>query len=797
MKAGVARRRSDILAGSGHPRTSPEDSAPFAASLAVTVTLAAAVFLAIMSIVLLVAHPPGTGSLATAVIIQNQRAKTALYIVAFAIVLPAALLTVPRLVDRIVARGGRQELPVLAAGLVASFALMLIAVKLSAALPWGDGLGTLLGGDAVWLLLATAALGRTASVGPVPGLSGLADARGPVAVVAGILVLGVVLSSTRLQGLSGVGLGLGGAAALIILAVQRLMDRYDRRLPLVRGPAGAAMDGVAIVLLLFAAVDVVVFQVSAGLPNSYFPPGVIQFQQDWILGPANQLLGGGAVLVNVPASQYGVGLLYFVAGSFHLAPIGYGTFGLLDGLLTALVYIAAYGVLRVAGVGRMLAAGAMALAVAVLLYNLPYSIGALPEEGPLRFGLPIIVVLATVVGARWPQRADAARRVALLALGVASLWALEAFVYTVLTWGAVVAVEAWGAAQERPQTPRRWLLGQAGRGIAAIVCAHLLLAGITLAVTGRLPEWQQYLAYLRALLLGGREGSITFGFSPWSPGLMVAAAEVASAAGIVLLVRRAPVLARARPAMLIALTGSTAYAIASFSYIDNRSSTYLLLYTSLPLLISAVLWLDLLLREASPPARAGGLGFVLGVSVLMLAAAWPAIGPRFSRSALAHAHPGGGLGVALRRLWHPPPIDPRAPEGERLVHHYLRGPRALILLPSAPDLAIEIAMRAQRASPLFVGDPSQDAFVSSVWRPRITAELARLRPGDRALVDDTALHDLLRLRRHGADYVLDHPLAGHSAQLDWILHGLDQRFRLVPIQAAGRGLVVVRFDRRR
>ncbi len=93
------------------------------------------------------------------------------------------------------------------------------------------------------------------------------------------------------------------------------------------------------------------------LPNVYFPPGVIQNQQDYLLGSANQLLGGGALLVNVPVSQYGVGLIYFLDGWFHLVPIGYGTLGLLDSILTALFYVGGYGVLRVAGTGRLLAVG--------------------------------------------------------------------------------------------------------------------------------------------------------------------------------------------------------------------------------------------------------------------------------------------------------------------------------------------------------------------------------------------------------------------------------------------------------
>jgi hypothetical protein len=779
---------STALAATGgrpHPR------APWGATLALTVTLAVAGFLVLMAALLLVVHPPGNGQLATTIVIQNQNAKTLLFVVTFVVLLPAAVLIGPRVADAVTAKAGRRALSGLAGLLVATLAAMLILVKLSASLPWGDGLAAVLAGALLWSLMAATALAYGVRAADGRALQWLAGPADLIAAIAAALVLGVLVCVTSLSSVSSLALVLGAAVALAVLAGHRRL-----RLSRLGSRPGWGLDLLVLLILLLAAPDVVIFHASAGLPNAYFPPGVIQFQQDWILGPTNQLLGGGALLVNVPASQYGVGLVYFLAAWFHLAPIGYGTFGLLDGLLTAVVYGAAFSILRIAGVGRLLAGAAVAFAVVVLLYNLPYSVGALPEEGPLRFGLPMAVILAVVAAQRWSRRAPIAHALAFVALGVGSIWALEAFAYTALTLGAMLAVEAWLI--RRPSRVR-WLIKQVGFAVAACVGAHLLLAAATLVATGHLPNWGQYLVYVQALLLGGREGSVTYGFSNWSPGLVVGAVILASAAGVMLLARRAPVSARRRPATVIALTGSTAYALACLSYIDNRSSTYLLLYTSLPVLMAGVLWLHLLLAGdgASSRARLGGLAFVLSVGVLMLAAAWPAAGDRLSRSALAHARPGGGLVSALHRLWHPPPIDPRAPEGERLVNRYLQGPRALILLPPAPDLAIEIAMRLQRASPLFIGDPSQDMFVPSVWRPRIRAEIARLRPGGRALVDATALHDVRLLRHHGADYVLHHPLTGRSEQLDWILHGLDRRFRLTPIHATRRGFVVVRFDRRR
>jgi hypothetical protein len=755
--------------------------------LALTVTLAVAGFLVAMAALLLIVHPGASGPLATALIGQNQTAKTALYLLTFAVILPVALFLAPRVADRVGAGPNARALNGLVAVLAATFAAMLVFVKLWGSLGLGSGLGVVLVGVCAWWALAAGALARAARGDAWPSLLRLDGIADGIAAIAGVLVLGVLLCVTSLGSASGLALVIGALAALAALAAYRRI-----RLPRVGGPSAVALEVVVILLLALAVPDAVVFHASTAVPNVYFPPGVIQFQQDWILGPANQLLAGGALLVNDPSSQYGVGLVYFVTAWFHLAPIGYGTFGLLDGILTALFYIAAYCVLRIAGVGRLLAASVLAFAVAVLVYDLPYSVGALPEEGPLRFGLPIAVILAAVAADRWPRRATLARAAALTALAVSSVWALEAFAYTVFTFAAIAIVEASLLA---PGTRRRWLVVQAVRAAGACLGAHALLAGATLAATGRLPAWSQYLAFLRTLLLGGREGSITYGFSAWSPGLTVGAAQLASAAAVVLLVRRAPALARARRTAMIALTGSTAYAIASFSYIDNRSSTYLLLYTSLPVLMAGALWLHLLLaapQSVSPRTRRGGLAFALCVAVLMFAAAWPAIGTHFSSSALAHAYPGGGLRAALHRLWHPPAIDPRAPAGVRLVDRFFRGRRALILLPTATDLAIEVLMRSGRASPLFIGDPSQDAYVPSVWIPKVSTQIAGLRAAEPVIVDRDTLSVIRELRGHAANYPLEHPVGGGNSEIEWILHQIDMRFRLLPIFDDRQGLLVAR-----
>ncbi len=760
--------------------------ASFGPALLLTVTLAFACFLVVMPLVLLVVHPQvgGLGADAKYLNQQSQNAKTALYLGSFAIILPLALIWAPRLADRVRRGANSTSLPAIAGGLAGGLAVMLLAVRLSAHLPWGAGVGPLLAGALVWWILAGLALRRAIRRPWKLFERSPPSGRLPALAVWG-LAFGAVLCVTHVSTLTLVPLVVG---ALLVLGLLALGDRI--RLPKLARWQLIVVDVVALILVLLAVPNVVIYHSSSGPPGSIFQPGIIQFQQDWIIGPANQLRGGGALLVNSPSSQYGVGMLYFLAGWFHLAPIGYGTFGLLDGILTALFYATGYCVLRLAGVGRLLAGSALALGVVAFLYDLVYAVGALPEQGPLRFGPPIALIVFAVAAARWPGRSSLWRAAAFAVLGVASVWALEAFAYTALTFVAIVAMDAW---LREPADRLRYGLRQLGLGAATFIAAHAIFALATLAGSGHLPDWGQYLAFIHELLLGGREGSITYGFDNWSPGLALGAACLASAAAIVMLVRRAPAVAAAERPRMIALTGCTAFAIAVFSYTDNRSSTYLLLYVALPILLAATLWLDLLLRSRSAVSRSlrrGGLAFCLSVALLLIAAAWPQVGAHFRDSALAHAYPSGGLHAALVRLWHSPTIDPRAPDGERLLARYIPGKRAMVVLTGEPDLAIEILMRSKRTNSLFIGDPNMDGFVPSVWIPKIRRELAQLRPGDRLLTDTTAAAAIAFLRAHPRVDPLKVFTAPGSPQLNWILRELDKRFVLRPIQQDPNGLVV-------
>ncbi len=753
--------------------------------------LAVAGFALVATALLLVVHV-GSAFEANFVILQNQSAKTGLYLLTLVVIGPLALAAGPRLADALAGGPNGAALPTVAAMLATALLAVFVAARLSASAPWGDGVGVVLVAVLLWAVFSSAVVVR--ALGRPWGLLAVLtrSARWGWAMSA-LIAICAVLAFTALRSLSVAALLAGAvlAGAIMVLA------RWGTGLRIGRWPGGA-VDVIFIVMLALAIPNVVIFHTAHGTPSSFALPGIIQFHQDYLLGPTNQLLGGGGLMVNVPVSQYGVGYIYFLAACFHIVPIGYGTYGLLDGIITAVFYIVGFCLLRLSRAPRPLAIITMALAVIALIYHLFYAVGELPQQGPLRFGLPMVAILAAASAARWPQHAGWARIGALLTLGVAAIWSLEMLAYTFIVFVVVSIVEACLVHAERLW---RWLAIQIAYGIGVCICAHLILAGATLVATGHLPDWSQYLAYVDALVLGGNKaGGISYGFARWSPDLAVGAASFASCAGVGLLIRRAPALARREAVLMVALGGLSAYAIALLSYSDNRSSTYLLPYVALPTLLAAALWVVLLLRaypRTSSPARLAGVAMALSVAVVMLGAAWPNVGANFSNAALARAYPGGGLAAALRRLAHPPPIDPRAPQGEALLARYSPAKRALILLPDAPDLGTEILIRSHRANRFSIGDPKADAFVDpSIWTGTLRRQLSRLDLGDRFLTDQAGLRIAVALRNRPPNYPLAHPFGTYNPQTEWILQRLAWRFALARVRTDADGLIVARLARR-
>lgn len=762
----------------------------FVATLVMTVTAACGAMLLLIAAAVVIrpsTHLPGAlAGLGD----QNQGVKTTLYVVAFLVVVPVSIVLVPRGADRL--RGGPNgpAMGLLSALLAGTLTLAVALARVSSRLPWGNGVAVVLTLAGCWWLVAGAIIARALRPRPWPNLL---RARRLTPAVAGAAAAGVVvcvLCVTTLSRLSWVALvvGTSGAVAVVLLHGRAHMPR-------IAGAKAVAVEILIAAVLLLLVPNLNIFRAAATPALTHLNALIVADQQNYLLGPANQLLAGGTMLVNT-FSEYGVASIYFLAGWFHLAPIGYGTLGFLDGVLTAFFFLGGYWLLRLAGVSRLLAACALALGVVALVYSLMYPIGDLPEHGPFRFGLPMIALLAVIAGHRFPRRASVARWIVLAVVSVASVWSIEALAYTAFALAAMACVHVFALPR---RTRRQWLVRQVAAAAGAVLVAQIIFALATLLGAGQLPNWGEYFAYFTAFF-SGSVANLTYGFARWSPGLAVGAIYLASAISIALVIWRAPSLWRRQPRRLIALAGTTAYGIALYSYFDNRSATYLLPYVALPALLTATLWLALALREARalrPRVNRAILVAVLSPAVIMLAAAWSPISGRFSDSALAYVVPGGpSLAGAVHRLWHPPPLNPLAGVGQRLMARYMPGERrSLVFTIGAPDLGTEILIRARRGNQLPLGDPIEDSIVPASRLPALRQAIAALHPGERALMNQTAVGYVRSVRAHRLSSPLRtaDPQAGTALER-WALQRIAERFSLRTVKVGPAGFVVAALE---
>ena len=443
-------------AGAAAP--APRAEPPVGATVAVAVLLAVACFATVAPLMLIVNRPT---PLPAPFEPQNQDAETLLYLLAYFAIVPASLIAGRRL-------AGRMDTATVAllAGVLGG---LVGAVKLSGAIGGPDGVRTVLAAAVAWWLLAGVAFVRPPRLPPHA-----ATAVAAAGIGAGVLAL------TDLESVSVTALVLGAIAAAAAVAA------YGRvRVPRLAGPWATALEVAVVALLLLAVPDLVIFRPedAPGSGPVSVETAIIVLHQNLLLGPANQVLGGAPLLIDT-ASQYGVGDVYAIVGWFLLAPIGYGTFGLLDGIWTAAWFLGGYGLLRIAGATRTLAVCALGIAVVALVFNLTYSVGALPQYGPLRFGFPLAAILAVVAAERWPRHARAAQLAALAVAGASALWSLEALAYTTAVLAALTAMRAW---LREPPGRLRWLLRQAAWLVLAWACAHVLFALATLAAWGSCP----------------------------------------------------------------------------------------------------------------------------------------------------------------------------------------------------------------------------------------------------------------------------------------------------------------------
>jgi hypothetical protein len=574
------------------------------------------------------------------------------------------------------------------------------------------------------------------------------------ALAAGVTVLAVALFLRRLGGTDQlhhalVALACAGALAAPFLAAWLWRDPADRAygvpraialaslaglvLTFVPGPAlwpdrliGAVALATAMLLILCLrqplpqrtrrpldiAICVVIALVVIQLPNILPSAPNLIHHHNFFLGPANDVVHGRAMIGDA-WSQYGVGAVDFLALVFTLVPIGYGTLALIVVALTTAQYLCVYATLRLAGLGQVLAVMAISVAALGNLFS-PINVYVVyPSATALRMGLPYLLILFAVLGARKPAWARAARVAMLAGLAIGAIWSFETFVYCAATYGALVLVEAMCAGTH---VVRR-VLREGALGLAVSAVAVLMLSLLTLLFDGNL-DWGPYFEYLR---LYTAEGLGELPVVVFSAGPIMGAAIFLSAVTLLWLIRYFPW--SLSPPMRLALAGFTGFAISTFTYYIGRSHPNNLLVLLVPVVALGGLWVQVLLSAPIARWRFVPIGAMILAAAMIAVNSKASVAAKWRETALALAipHQGGSLRLDFDHLAENPALDPRAPGAAALLDRVPPGKPAAVLI--EPELTTEVLMRAGRANLLPISNPAEDYLIgSSQARVRAAAE---------------------------------------------------------------------------
>ncbi|MDX6561548.1 MAG: hypothetical protein QOD65_1362 [Gaiellales bacterium] len=658
--------------GSGPSRSASRADQPFgAAHLAAAVTLAAtlalaAVTMAFAAILLIAPH--------------SETLEATWWLAGFGLAAPLAVVGAVRLCRAADSPGAKSALTAAAPGALLSLCAALALARVAGALPES--------------LLLTAIPALLLLVLPRRSLVALAQRAGARGLAAAAVATAGILGCVAFLPAASRG------ADVIILALLLLT---------VAIPVGAALGRRSLDPRLRLVLGLLIPLLLALLAwDVSFQP--LTSHQDFYLGPANDIRHGRYMLVDV-YSQYGVGVIYFLAAILAPLPFGYGTLVLAVGLLTSLLFAAVYVVLRVAtGSLAFAALGTFAALMASTIATIGRST-QYPSTGFLRFGIPWLLVCALVLAYRRERPARAPLVAAYALVGVAAIWSFETAFYTGATFAVTVVAAAW----TRPRGRRlRCAAAHLGAGALAAAVAIAGLVAATELGRGQGPHIGGYLDFLRLYSVQG------FGQLPvpgWSLAYPMGGLYVASltAVGVLLASGRGGRFALA-PTIVPLAAVSTLGAV-SLTYFLGRSHPNNLTHVAPPFVAMVTLWTAIAWRSWArdrSPVAAVGVVLAGACGALLIAQQLPELvakAPDSALVALVHSAAGDGTGLAqsVRKLTALPVVDQRTRTVEALVRAHVPG-TAPLLVAVEPGVATETLIRLDRSDVLPIGAPEQDGL---------------------------------------------------------------------------------------
>ena len=515
----------------------------------------------------------------------------------------------------------------------------------------------------------------------------------------------------------------------------------------------------------------------------------LRYDYDFFLGPVNAMRHGHPLLVDT-FSQYGVGLFYALTGAFQAIPLSYGGLQLILCVAYAAEFVLVYAVLRLACSSQLVAILGLAVALVANLAVTPQYI-AYPSIGPLRFGLPWVVILAGTLRARSAERRRFLDAVMLLTVGISAVWSAETFVYCLASYGAITVFSI----VDRSGSPSARTLRAAKRIAAAVVVAFLAVGATSAFLLVGGSDWPRWTDYLGLVALYAMRGFGALLIPAWSPGYLVGALYVVSLTALIALPRDA----RQRLDSTIAATaGATAFGAIAFTYFLGRSAPTNLHHVAVPAVVVACGWWTIAWPHLRRLSRAYAWAAVLAaacVGASVVASSSNATGRWLGDAPLVQlVRSPDATAARVTALLTDPAENPRIVEGARLVRAYSTSDRQPAVLIRA-DYLTAVLLAAHRGNALPIVNGNQDGLVDDVALKRVAAATDRLPQGSFVVTETMFMRrpartfaqlDPIRDQRRFGDYFL-------SRSYD----DLAERFGLRVVERGRFGYVVLQLGRHR
>ena len=486
--------------------------------------------------------------------------------------------------------------------------------------------------------------------------------------------------------------GAHGLAGIAVAVALYFGWRWARRVS-VSTRLGRAIDVLALVLL-----GLLIWNVALPSRGQF---QVLAYNVNFYLGPVNSVLHGAGVLVDVNP-HYGPVLTYFLAGVFRLVPAGYGTLFLVSAVFDVVLFMTMYGVLRLAGVSRLLAGTGVVLVVLTAAFSHEAVRAVMDPSRSMRVSIPMLAVLGLQLVDRYPGRRVTLSWLLAALVGLSSVWAVEVFVYTLAAVLAGIACLAWLDAPDGRRLKVDW--GIVWRLASGIAVAQVVFAACTRLFYGSWPNWPRYIEWDRAYSVGS--SSQRYHWAPFGPGVLLGLFYfTATVATIAVLVWNRP-FAEGRRRMFLAICATEGLAIAFFSYfagVSELPSLNKMMPVAIVLVVLLVSALEDGRSAVSVPLRIGlvVLSVWCAATYLIAKPQWVHVAARSAllanpRVTVRDVRAEAGLPVAY----------PLAPGAAALLDRTVSSDTALVLMPDFQTT--EVLLRARKRQLLPFSDPFAD-----------------------------------------------------------------------------------------